>query len=151
MIKFILYSTIAIIFVACADNGSEERKDGYSKKPQTTEDSLFEEVMHGHDTAMAKMGKLGRYQKAVNEKLDSLREVGGNKLEEAEKSLKDLGVELKEAEEGMNNWMDNFEIDSAMNNIERRIEYLKSEKIRVDDVKEKIFRTLEKADSLLKK
>jgi DNA repair ATPase RecN len=151
MIKFILYSTIAIIFAACANNGSEERKDGYSKRPQTAEDSLFEEVMHGHDTAMAKMGKLGRYQKEVSAKLDSLREVGGSKLAEAEKSLNELGTELKEAEEGMNNWMDDFDIDSAMGNIERRIEYLKNEKIKVDDVKEKIFRTLEKADSLLKK
>ncbi len=137
--------------MACADNSSEERKDGYSQRPQNPEDSLFEEVMHGHDTAMAKMGRLGRYRKDVESKLDSLEKTGSKATATLKSKLQELGVDLKKAEDGMNQWMEDFDIDSAQDNIERRIEYLKNEKIKVDDVKEKILQTLEKADSLLKK
>ena len=150
MRKFVGCLAALSILVSCGNQEeTSDRKDGYSQAPQTAEDSLFEEVMHGHDTAMAKMGKLGRYQKQVDAKIDSLKKLGGSKWAELEKSLGTLGAELKDAQEGMNRWMDEFEIDSAQEDMKRRIDYLRSEKIKVDDVKEKIFHTLEKADSLL--
>lgn len=137
--------------MACADNSSEERKDGYSERATNPEDSLFEEVMHGHDTAMAKMGRLSRYRKDVDAKLDSLEKKGSKASASLKSTLKELGADLKRAEDGMNQWMQDFDIDSAQENVERRIDYLKNEKIKVDDVKEKILETLKRADSLLKK
>lgn len=151
MLQKFFYLAVILLACACNDNSSEERTDGYSKRPQNPEDSLFEEVMHGHDTAMAKMGKLSGYQKQVKEKLDSLEKTGAKATASLKSALRELGSDLEKAEDGMNKWMEDFDIDSAQDNVERRLEYLKSEKIKVDDVKEKIFETLKKADSLLKK
>jgi hypothetical protein len=149
MLRLICYSVVLFLF-ACG-NASDERTDGYSKRAQAPEDSLFDEVMHGHDTAMAKMGKLGGYRKQVEQKLDSLEKAGSKATASLKNRLQELREDLKSAEDGMNQWMEDFEIDSAQNNIERRIEYLKSEKIKVDEVKEKILETLRKADSMLRK
>ena len=51
----------------------------------------------------------------------------------------------------MNTWMEEFSIDSAQDNIERRIEYLEAERSKVTRVKEEILSVLAKADSALKK
>jgi hypothetical protein len=50
----------------------------------------------------------------------------------------------------MNKWMDEFNMDSAVNNMEQRIKYLTDEKMKVGKVKESILGSLHKADSLLK-
>ncbi len=107
--------------------------------------------MDGHDVAMAKMGKLAGYRKQVQQKIDSLAKVSSSAKSSAEKALKDLGAKLKEAEEGMDNWMREFSIDSAQDDKQRRISYLQSEKAKVNKVRDEIFEALNKADSLLKK
>jgi hypothetical protein len=50
----------------------------------------------------------------------------------------------------MNKWMEEFNMDSALNNAEERIDYLGSEKLKVSKVKEAILGSLQKADSILK-
>jgi septal ring factor EnvC (AmiA/AmiB activator) len=149
MIKFLFCCAITLMVASCGESATEERKDGFSKRPGTAEDSLFDAVMHGHDTAMAKMGKLRRYQKEVQQKIDSLAQSSGAKSS-FQATLKQLEADLKQAEEGMNKWMEDFSIDSAQNDLKRRIEYLQSEKIKVDGVAEKIFSTISKADSMLR-
>ena len=51
----------------------------------------------------------------------------------------------------MNQWMEEFSIDSAQDNPEKRIEYLSSEKVKVTKVKDEILSVVAKADSALKK
>ena len=151
--KKLILPAIILFAVSCGEGepAPAERTDGFSKKAQTPEDSLFDEVMHGHDVAMAKMGKIGKYRKELQGKIDSLSKVGGAAKASVQSSLKEVEAELKVAEEGMNKWMDEFEIDSAQDDIKRRLQYLTSEKLKVDDVKEKILNAVSKADSLLKK
>ena len=151
--KKLIFPAIVLLAVACGDGepAPAERTDGFSKKAETPQDSLFDEVMHGHDVAMAKMGKIGKYRKELQGKIDSLSKVGGAAKASLQSSLKELEAELKVAEDGMNKWMEEFEIDSAQDDIARRIQYLTSEKLKVDDVKEKIFNAVNKADSILKK
>ncbi len=151
--KKLIFPVIILLVVSCNNNepAPTERTDGFSKKAGTPEDALYDEVMHGHDVAMAKMGKISKYRKEVQGKIDSLSKVGGTAKAILQGSLKELEAELKVAEEGMNKWMAEFEIDSAQDNIARRIEYLTSEKLKVDDVKDKILNVVSKADSLLKK
>jgi hypothetical protein len=151
--KKLIFPALILLAVSCNDSepAPVERTDGFSKKAETPQDSLYDEVMHGHDVAMAKMGKIGRYRKELQNKIDSLSKVGGEAKSSLKASFKELESELKVAEDGMNKWMDEFEIDSAQDDIKRRIEYLSSEKLKVDDVKEKILNAVSKADSLLKK
>jgi transcriptional regulator NrdR family protein len=60
--------------------------------------------------------------------------------------VKDLGT----AKTNMDKWMDEYNMDSAVNNAELRIKYLTSEKIKISKIKESILNGLQKADSVLK-
>ena len=64
--------------------------------------------------------------------------------------LDSLQKELSYAEFAMNKWMEEFNMDSALNNAKERIDYLHSEKLKVTKVKESILSSLQKADSLIK-
>jgi hypothetical protein len=46
--------------------------------------------------------------------------------------------------------MDEFNVDSAIDNAKERVKYLEDEKLKVTKVKEAILNSLQKADSLLK-
>lgn len=150
MIKAFICGTMILFAAACSDS-SDERKDGFSETPKNPEDSLFQEVMDGHDEAMAKMGRIAGYRKQIDQKIDSLKKVKTSAKASVEKAYEKLSTELKEAEDHMNIWMQEFSIDSAQDNIERRLQYLNSEKSKVNKVRDEIFSVLSKADSLLKK
>lgn len=146
--------TTMTIVAACSDSGSHrhtERKDGYTVVLETRQDSLFHEVMQGHDIAMARMGKLAGYRKQTQQALDSLAAAGKNANTALITALQSLSEELKNADEGMNRWMDEFVVDSAEHNETLRLAYLESEKEKVNKVKDDILNSLQKADSLLSK
>ena len=145
---FIFIATI--LFASCADT-SEDRKDGFSQTPKNPEDSLFQDVMDQHDEAMSKMGKLAGYRKQFDQKIDSLKKVKSATKESLENKYEEISGELKLAEDRMNTWMQEFSIDSAQDNIERRLEYLEAERTKVTRVKEEILSVLAKADSAMKK
>jgi soluble cytochrome b562 len=150
-VVFIFPAFIFLIAVSC--NNSGEKNQGNGGETKTRADSLMDDVMEGHNIGMGKMGKLSTMENKVQKAIDSIN----NLSEKAKKSLRNfqsgleiLLVELKSAEEGMNKWMDEFNMDSAKNNNKLRIQYLESEKIKVSKVKESILNALQKTDSLLK-
>ena len=109
--------------------------------------------MNGHDVGMAKMGRLTRAEQTTRRMLDSIKNLPAKAQQAAEPlriKLDSLQKDLSYAEFAMNKWMEEFNIDSALNQLDQRIEYLKSEKIKVTKVKESILNGLEKADSVLK-
>lgn len=149
---FIFY--FAFYLLACQNTSpkTEDRKDGYTAVLKTKEDSLFHEVMQGHDIGMARMGKVRGYLKQIQSELDSLARIPGNKLDENyQEALIDLQEDLNYADYSMYTWMDEFEADSAKTDKAKRLAYLESEKIKVEKVKENILSGLQRADSLLKK
>lgn len=142
-------AAIVIVLIAACGSDSEDRTNGYSDTPKTTEDSLFQQVMDGHDEAMAKMGKLRGYSKQVDQKIDSLGKLKGSATRGILDAYGTLKNELTTAEAGMNKWMEDFKIDSAQDDIPKRIEYLEDEKKKVEQVREQILSVLSKADTLL--
>jgi hypothetical protein len=151
MIRVFFSGAIILMLIACADGASSDRKDGYSQTARSPEDSLFQEVMDGHDAAMAKQSKLFGYRKEVGKKMDSLKNVTSASKASLENIYTSLGTELKNAEDHMNTWMQEFIIDSFENDSKRRLEYLQSEKMKVLKVKEEILAAVGKADSVLGK
>ncbi len=149
--RLILLSAFIVVLASCGDNANDstERKDGFSQTATTPEDSLFEEVMHAHDSAMPKMGPLKGMSAKFDAKVDSLKKAKSNPALQKEYAV--LSTELKQASDHMNEWMENFVHDSAQNDPQKRIEYLSSEKEKVTKVKDEIFSVLAKADSALKK
>jgi hypothetical protein len=149
------FAFLFIFFTACnnADKKTEEHNGPAKETPKTAADSLMADVMAGHDASMAKYGKLEAMQKKALSLLDSIAGLPA-KAREAAAPLKSklAGVieDLKSAKAAMDKWMDEFNMDSAENNIEQRIKYLAEEKLKVTKVKESILNGLQKADSLLK-
>ena len=99
------------------------------------------------------MGKLTRAEQRTRRLLDSIEKLPAKAREAAvplKVKLDSLQKDLSYAEFAMNKWMEEFNMDSALNNVEERIDYLGSEKLKVSKVKEAILGSLQKADSILK-
>lgn len=148
--KLCIFFALAFL-VSCADSSSGDRKNGYSDTPKNPEDSLFQDVMALHDQAMAKMGKLAGYRKQFDSRIDSLKKVKSPAGESLTKQYGEISSNLKVAEDKMNTWMEEFSIDSAQDDVQRRIAYLESEKAKVAVVRDEIYSVLSRADSVLRK
>ena len=153
---FFLLATAAIFLTAC-NNDKKESDSGHHKhdknSPQTQEDSLMADVMDGHDAGMAKYGKLQAMEKKVKASLDSISKLPAKARQELapyKAKLDSAAADLNYAIFAMDKWMEEFDMDSAKDNIENRIKYLLDEKMKVGKVKEAILKSLSKADSLLK-
>lgn len=152
MKKLLLFASICFLF-ACnskkGDGGKETAGDNKSLA-----DSLMEQVMDGHDAGMAKYGKMQGYQKQIDALLDSISKLPAKAKEAAapyQDKLQATRTELATALTQMDKWMEEFNMDSAANDIQKRIQYLTDEKDKVGKVKTLILESVGKADSLLKK
>jgi len=147
--------SLGLFAMACNNDASQDkttdRKDGFTPVLKTQEDSLYHDVMQGHDAGMARVGKLRKNINETQHRLDSLDKLPAKNINTSYKqSLVDLQTALNNANNEMNHWMDGFKVDSAADNTELRIKYLQGEKEKVAVVKEHIFSALHQADSLLK-
>jgi paraquat-inducible protein B len=156
MHRFVLYIIITgLLAQACQENHSHEateRKNGFTPELKTKEDSLYHDVMQGHDVGMAKIGKVRKYLDQIQHALDSLKKLPAKNIDaKYRQALTDLQEDLSYADFSMNKWMEEFKLDSAKDNSGLRIKYLQSEKEKVTKVKDGILTGLQRADSLLKK
>lgn len=147
---------IGILAAACQDNAgaseANDRKNGFTPALKSKEDSLYHDVMEGHDVGMAKIGKLRKYIDQTQHSIDSLQKLPASPSNMRFKTALDsLLQHLKYADYSMNTWMEEFSVDSATGNPELRIRYLQAEKEKVTKVKENILGSLQQADSLLNK
>lgn len=139
----------AAVFISCNDESSNTTSSG----DKAEADTLYKEVMDGHNIGMAKMPRLEEAQAGVRRMLDSigrLPEAARQASADLETRLNKLSGDIQQAQDGMNKWMEDFKYDSAKNDISRRIKYLSDEKVRVSKVKEDILRSLQQADSVVR-
>ncbi|TDS12676.1 hypothetical protein DFQ03_3134 [Maribacter caenipelagi] len=138
--KKILYTLVIatfLTFTSCKEN------------KKTEEPSKMEHVMSIHDEVMPKMGTLGKLVGQLKPMADSLG------AESAEfKAMKDL----QEANRSMMDWMqgfgDRFDAEEIMNGKELSDEkkaWLKEEEEKVQQVKENINSSIERAEEILGK
>ncbi len=148
ILPFIILLVIGV--VSCNNQGNTH---GGHNEPKTQADSLMNDVMDGHNVGMAKMGKLTRAEQTTQRILDSISKLPA-KAKQATEPLKvrldSLQKDLQYAEFAMNKWMEEFNMDSAINDAKQRVNYLAEEKLKVTKVKEAILNSLQKADTLLK-
>ena len=148
--KVVFFSLSLLFLIACGDNknGSATAADG----PKTQADSLLQEVLDGHDVVMPKMKKLERQMKASQAAVDSLNQLPAGKQNVALKvKMQALYTDLSNADKAMNEWMSGFQYDSLKNDEAARIKYLQDQKAKVNEVKNQVLSTIEKADSILEK
>ncbi len=154
--KKILPIVFIFLFLACNNSGNSgiHSSDDGTKAQKSHSDSLMNEVMEGHNIGMAKMSKLNETKNKIQQVLDSISKLPTH----LQKSFTQYKMELDStfnrltfANYAMDKWMEEFNMDSAANDEEKRIEYLESEKTKISKVNEAMISSLQKADSLLKK
>jgi hypothetical protein len=148
--SFLLLTGLILLLAAC--NNAEESHN--AKTARSAEDSLVDKVNEGHEVAMNNMGKLDRAKQEVNHLIDSLKELPAKAQAQAaplKAKLDGLLLDLDNAYNSMNKWMDEYEPDSAISNAEEKVKYFMSENEKVTQVKNAILSSLGKADSVLKK
>jgi len=145
-----LLAFIILLALACKNEPTTkaaDRTNGYTKDLKSKQDSLFQEVMDGHDVAMAKMGQISGYLKNLKSSIDSARnQKGADKQKIA--IMESISADLNQADFSMNRWMEEFKLDSAENNEPVRIAYLESERDKVNKIKERVLNSVKRADSL---
>jgi hypothetical protein len=137
------------LFISCNNSADSVRKTG-----RTYSDTLMDEVMKDHNIGMAKMSKISEAQKRVQLAIDSIQQLPDHlrrNVTAYKIQLDSTLNKLRYADYAMNKWMEEFNMDSAKDNEEKRIEYLKSEKIKISRVKDAMLSSLKSADSLFKK
>lgn len=154
-ILFTIISLSALVLISCSNGDKKHDHSGHkTDEPKTAADSLYKDVMAGHDEVMPKMGKIRGAQKEAQRLIDSILALPP-KAQAAAASLKtkleELIKDLGNADFEMDKWMTEFNMDSAKENLEQRVRYLTDEKLKVNKVKDAILKSLAKADSLLKK
>jgi ABC-type Fe3+-hydroxamate transport system substrate-binding protein len=158
MIKKIIFPLLAISLLTACNNGGHEDHSKHGTEegksgPKTLADSLYDEVMAGHDEVMPKMGKVRGAQAQAKAMLDSIAKLPAKAQDAAldlKKKLETLVNDLNYADFSMDKWMTEFNMDSAINNVQERVKYLEGEKGKVTKVKEAVLGGLARADSLFK-
>lgn len=152
MIKKLLPLIVATIAIACSSNndasGSEEQQNN-SSIPKTLSDSLYRAAMRGHDSGMAKMGEIARYQQLIKQKIDSLADKKNKAT--LQPALDSAWQALEHAGELMNQWMQDFDPDKAGNTETEKVGYYRSEKEKIDTVNVRILNGIEMAKQLMDK
>lgn len=146
--KLIILTAIAVLLnISCNNNSKSPETKSKSKV-----DSLMDDIMANHGTGMAKMNKISVVQGQMQHLLDSITGLhrGSNKENTVLKTdLDSLLAHLRSVESRMNQWMDEFNMDSLENKPEERIQYLESERQKTEMMKNDMISLLQKSDSLL--
>lgn len=154
--KTILLSSVGLLFIFFAACKNADRKDGGKLSAETLKakaDSLYDELLKEHDEGMKGWMKIEGRQKQIKTLLDSISSLPSNvqsSLVAYKIKLNETTGELGNAYEKMDTWMNEMNLDSALNNAELRIQYLTGEKLKGGKITELINNSLQKADSLLK-
>ncbi len=144
---------VVTLFIGCNNSDEKKEKEADKNTPGQHADSLYNDVIKGHDEAMVGWMRIEGRQKEISRQLDSIAKLPEKARAAAEllkAKLSEVNSELQSAYDGMDKWMSEVNLDSAKNNPEQRIKYFTEEKLKVDKVKEAVNSSLQKADSLLK-
>ena len=148
MDRFVLL-VLCFLVLSCGNNKDTESTDeGNNSNLSETEitniqkqleDSLYSVVMGIHDEIMPKMQDIFNIKTALEDKSSNS---GVNN-----DSLALIIDELKQAEAGMMNWMRSFKPDKTVGH-DSLMQYYRSEKEKIEKVKEEMETSLKKAKSM---
>ncbi len=119
-------------------------------------DQTEKEVFVIHDEVMPKMGQLMELKTALSKEIsaiDSLVKITPNdSLQKRKEEALALSVALTEADQGMMNWMHDYNGDSlkALSG-EEAVKAMNAEKTKISAVRDKMLESMAKAEQFLKK
>lgn len=133
-------SIIAIIIVS---NGCTSEKD--------TQQKLFDEVMQVHDEVMPKMGELRSLAKQLSNRADSLASDSLAENTTQINEMRDLSKQLNDANEGMMEWMRQFEQIEEGTSHGEVIQYLTEQRKKIQKVRDDMLNSQSEAKEYLMK
>jgi DNA repair ATPase RecN len=137
-----------LCITACNNNKDTKAKE--ADAPKSKADSLMADVMDGHDAGMARYGRLKSRKNEIQAAIDSLSKLpNSEQVAKLKQNFSVIASELNDAIAAMDKWMEEFNMDSAVNNMEQRVNYLMNEKLKVGRVKDAMMKGLQEADSAL--
>ena len=149
--KFVVRFAFVLLVISC--NNSNTNTDS-TKTTESVSDTLMHDILKQHDAGMAKMNKITETKSRIQQALDSLAKLPTdlqNKSVQYRMELDSVFNRLTFADRHMETWMNEFNMDSLKDNKEEQVKYLESEKTKISRVTEEMTRSLQKADSALKK
>lgn len=147
-IVIVSFGLLSLLVIAC--NNSGKKSGGNSK---ATADSLYQDVIDIHNEGMAGWMKIEKKQEVIKSMLDSIAALPAKAKEAAEPlkaKLEEAMNALTTAYDDMDKWMPTLNLDSAKNDLEKRISYFTKEKLNAENINKVIENSLQKADSVLK-
>ncbi len=142
MKKFFALLALSASIVAC-NNAATAEAESTEEQSVNQVEAVKAEVMVLHDKTMAQMGKMGqlttKLKAALPEATDS-------------SAFYNAINDLTQAKDSMMDWMRNFQNPDEMGGSEEeKIEYLNSEKAKMQDISDYTDRSIEKAKEVLSK
>lgn len=136
LFKTVLGAMALTLMIACGEDNSQ----------QQAFDTLKSEVLKVHDEVMPKMGKINTLITELKDKVDTT-EMG--------RSYEKAKLDLEDSHEMMMTWMkdfgSNFSGTIAKDSLAKKIQLLKEEDTKVNELKEKINQSIKNAEELLGK
>lgn len=144
--KFFVFICITGLLIACNNNKKPEQENNASIA-RTLSDSLYHEVMKGHDSAMKDIGPLVRYKELVKKQRDSLTALK-TKNPDLLKVLAVVSDSLDNAETLMNTWMQEFDPEKTGKTEKEKVVFFTLEKEKVDTIKVRMTRSIQQAKTV---
>jgi hypothetical protein len=153
MTRLLITSLSILLLLACNNSSPDREKGNLSNVPKTKSDSLYQDVMKGHERGMGRFGELHRYETLLSKIVDSLARLTGKSPESiAFRSEIDSALShLKNAENAMNQWMEEFDPNKEGKTENEKIDFYSAEKDKVNKVEELINNSLDQAKKLTNK
>ncbi|WP_420580623.1 hypothetical protein [Reichenbachiella sp.] len=111
--------------------------------------ALFEEVMLVHDEVMPKMGSLRALSSELTQKADSLMLDSLTDHSSKINEMRDLSKKLKDANEGMMEWMRQFDQVEEGTPHGEVIQYLNEQRKQIQKVRDDMINSKEEAEKYL--
>lgn len=136
-----------LLFFGC-NNAATDQKSGESRA-----DSIKDQVIVAHNVSMGRMEKISRVIPQIKQKLDSISRLTGlaaKKIAVYRAQLESTLNRLQFANGSMEKWMEAFDMDTLGNDPDKRLQYMQSEQVKINAIKDSMQLSLADADLLLK-
>ena len=122
-----------------------------NEKKKNAVEELKEKVFAVHDEIMPKMGDIMRYKKQLNKRIDDLNDAGADENAEKITELKKVVEELDSSQEGMMNWMHEFNSNFDDMVEDQILKYLNDQMTKIENVAKATNKALNDAEEILSK
>lgn len=149
---FVTSLAIGLIFFTACKNSDKKENAALEETLKERADSLYQQVIDIHNEGMAGWMKIEKKQELIRSLLDSIAALPAKMKPAAEPyrvKLEEAFNKLGSAYTDMDEWMPTLKLDSAKNDLEKRIDYFIKEKLKAETINQAISNSLQKADSLL--